>query len=146
MGWTFGWASSLDSDFNFDFNTSVTEDQQRSGTIDDNYRPTDTTWLRDAGQEGRAAEHAAMTGTDRATYAREQPGMSAFVLQDGASTTPTQPMRAAWTAYGACISGWTRHRTAATTPGRGSAGETSTPRRRRGPPRLTSIDWRFGRS
>ena len=32
MGWTFRWASSLDSDFNFDFNTSFTEEQQRSGT------------------------------------------------------------------------------------------------------------------
>jgi predicted dithiol-disulfide oxidoreductase (DUF899 family) len=82
MGWTFPWASSLDSDFNFDFNTSLTEDQQRSGTVDYNYRPTDTAWLRDAGEEGPAAEQAAMTGTDTATYLREQPGMSAFVLED----------------------------------------------------------------
>src|SRR5216117_854805 len=29
MGWTFTWASSLDSDFNYDFNTSFTEEQQR---------------------------------------------------------------------------------------------------------------------
>jgi len=83
MGWTFRWASSLDTEFNFDFNTSVTEEQQRSGTIDYNYRPTDTTWLREAGEDSRAAEHAAMTGTDTATYVREQPGMSAFVLEDG---------------------------------------------------------------
>jgi predicted dithiol-disulfide oxidoreductase (DUF899 family) len=83
MGWTFPWASSLDSDFNFDFNTSFSEDQQRSGTIDYNYRPKDTTWLREAGEEGGAAEHAAMTGTDTATYLREQPGMSAFALEDG---------------------------------------------------------------
>ena len=27
MGWTFTWASSLDSDFNYDFNTSFTEEQ-----------------------------------------------------------------------------------------------------------------------
>jgi predicted dithiol-disulfide oxidoreductase (DUF899 family) len=84
MGWTFQWASSLDSDFSFDFNTAFTEDQQRSGTVDYNYRPTDTTWLREAGEEGRAAEHAAMTGTDAATYLREQPGMSAFAVEDGA--------------------------------------------------------------
>jgi predicted dithiol-disulfide oxidoreductase (DUF899 family) len=84
MGWTFPWASSLESDFNFDFNTSFTEDQQRSGTIDYNYRPTDTTWLRDAGETGPAAEHAAMTGTDTAIYTRERPGMSAFALEDGA--------------------------------------------------------------
>src|SRR6202162_260197 len=83
IGWTFPWASSLDSDFNFDFNTSFTEDQQRSGTIDYNYRPTDTTWLRAAGAESGAATHAAMTGTDIATYVREQPGMSAFALEDG---------------------------------------------------------------
>jgi predicted dithiol-disulfide oxidoreductase (DUF899 family) len=79
MGWTFPWASSLDSDFNFDFNTSFTEDQQRSGAIDYNYRPKDTTWIR----EGGASEHAAMCGTDPATYAREHPGMSAFALDAG---------------------------------------------------------------
>src|SRR5712691_11902306 len=31
MGWSFPWASSNDSDFNFDFNVSLTEEQQRSG-------------------------------------------------------------------------------------------------------------------
>src|SRR3979490_1090084 len=31
MGWTFPWASSLERDFNFDFNVSVTEEQQRAG-------------------------------------------------------------------------------------------------------------------
>jgi predicted dithiol-disulfide oxidoreductase (DUF899 family) len=84
MGWSFPWASSLDSDFNFDFNTSYTEDQQRSGTVDYNYRPTDTTWLQEASEEGRASEHATMAGTDTATYLRERPGMSAFALDDGA--------------------------------------------------------------
>ena len=83
MGWTFPWASSLDTDFNFDWGTSFTEEQQRSGSIDYNYRQVDTTWLREAGKESRAAEHAAMTGTDTATYVREQPGMSAFALEDG---------------------------------------------------------------
>ena len=29
------------------------------------------------------ADNAAMTGTDVATYTRERPGMSAFVLEDG---------------------------------------------------------------
>jgi len=83
MGWTFPWASSLDSDFNFDFNISFTEDQQCSGSVDYNYRRTDTTWLWERGEEGGAAEHAAMCGTDRATYTREQPGVSAFALDDG---------------------------------------------------------------
>jgi predicted dithiol-disulfide oxidoreductase (DUF899 family) len=79
MGWTFRWASSLDSDFNFDFNASFTEDQQRSGTVDYNYRPKDMTWI----QEGGTSEHASMCGVDTATYLREQPGMSAFALEDG---------------------------------------------------------------
>ena len=83
MGWTFPWASSWDSDFNFDFGTSFTEDQQQSGSVDYNYRAMDTTWLCDAADQGRAAEHAVVTGTDTATYVREQPGMSAFVLEDG---------------------------------------------------------------
>src|SRR5213076_2647186 len=30
------------------------------------------------------AQNAAMAGTDAATYTRERPGMSAFVLEDGA--------------------------------------------------------------
>jgi len=36
MGWSFPWASSYGSDFNFDFSASFTEDQQRSGSIDYN--------------------------------------------------------------------------------------------------------------
>ena len=38
MGWTFPWASSLSSDFNFDFNVSFTEEQQRDGIFEYNYR------------------------------------------------------------------------------------------------------------
>ena len=33
MGWTFPWASSLGGDFNFDFNVSFTEEQQREGIV-----------------------------------------------------------------------------------------------------------------
>src|SRR5437763_6276187 len=47
MGWSFPWASSMGSDFNFDFNTSFTEEQQGSGSVDSNYRSKDTTWLRE---------------------------------------------------------------------------------------------------
>jgi predicted dithiol-disulfide oxidoreductase (DUF899 family) len=83
MGWTFRWASSLDSDFNFDFNASFTEDQQQSGTIDYNYATRDTTWLQTGDGRSTPLQHAAMTGTDTATYLREQPGMSAFALEDG---------------------------------------------------------------
>ena len=38
MGWTFPWASSFDSDFNFDFSVGFTEQQQREGSIEYNYR------------------------------------------------------------------------------------------------------------
>jgi predicted dithiol-disulfide oxidoreductase (DUF899 family) len=89
MGWSFPWASSLSGDFNFDFNVSLTEQQQREGTVDYNYRREAAWTLRAAGDEptegggGPVAQIAAMTGTDVATYARERPGMSAFVIEDG---------------------------------------------------------------
>src|SRR2546421_8977876 len=41
MGWTFPWASSHGSDFNFDFNLQVTEEQQREGGVQYNYRERD---------------------------------------------------------------------------------------------------------
>jgi predicted dithiol-disulfide oxidoreductase (DUF899 family) len=82
MGWTFPWASSLDSDFNVDFNVRFTEEEQRAGRIEYNYR-REAAWQWRSG-EGPVAESAAMTGTDPATYTRERPGVSAFVLAGGA--------------------------------------------------------------
>jgi predicted dithiol-disulfide oxidoreductase (DUF899 family) len=38
MGWTFPWASAFGGDFNIDFHVQFTEDQQRTGGIDYNYR------------------------------------------------------------------------------------------------------------
>jgi predicted dithiol-disulfide oxidoreductase (DUF899 family) len=84
MGWTFPWASSLGSDFNFDFNVSYTEAQQREGEVEYNYRSMDVTPVLESGGEGPVAEMAAACGTDAATYTREAPGMSAFALEDGA--------------------------------------------------------------
>jgi predicted dithiol-disulfide oxidoreductase (DUF899 family) len=89
MGWTFPWASSFGGDFNSDFSVGFTEDQQREGGIEYNYRREPPWQLR--GDEGMASrmpgtpvgDNAAMTGTDPATYTRERPGMSAFVLDDG---------------------------------------------------------------
>ncbi len=82
MGWRFPWASSLGSDFNFDFNVSFTEEQQREGVVEYNYRrgghAMDVTPA-----PGPVAELAAMAGTHVATYTRERPGMSAFALEDG---------------------------------------------------------------
>ena len=90
MGWSFPWASSLGGDFNFDFDVSFTEEQQRDGAIEYNYQREPA--LRESGigetltkgGEGPVAENAAMAGTDIATYTRERPGMSAFVLENGA--------------------------------------------------------------
>jgi predicted dithiol-disulfide oxidoreductase (DUF899 family) len=82
MGWTFPWASSLGSDFNFDFDVSFTEEEQRSGEVEYNYRPMNTRPALDSPSEG-LTEIAAMTGTDAATYTRQAPGMSAFALEDG---------------------------------------------------------------
>jgi predicted dithiol-disulfide oxidoreductase (DUF899 family) len=82
MGWSFPWASSFGSDFNYDFNVSFTEEQQRGGVVEYNYQrgghAMDATPVPEP-----VAQNAAMTGTDAATYSRERPGMSAFVLEDG---------------------------------------------------------------
>ena len=69
--------------FNLDFNVSCTVEQQRSGSIDYNFGTMDTGWLWAGEAAGTPTQHAAMTGTETATYMRELPGMSAFVLQDG---------------------------------------------------------------
>jgi predicted dithiol-disulfide oxidoreductase (DUF899 family) len=82
MGWTFPWASAAGSDFNADFNVSITEEQQRQGGVEYNYRrgghPIAATQLPQP-----VHQFAAMCGTDAATYVRDRPGMSAFVLEDG---------------------------------------------------------------
>ena len=82
LGWTFPWASSQDSDFNFDFSTSITEAQQRQGDVEYNYRRGGHP-ITAAQFPQRMTEIAATCGTDAPTYARERPGMSAFVLEDG---------------------------------------------------------------
>jgi predicted dithiol-disulfide oxidoreductase (DUF899 family) len=85
MGWTFPWASSQGGDFNFDFFASHTEEQQREG-IEYNFHREPKLPRRadqDGGGEGARAKFAAMCGTDAATYSRDRPGLSAFVLEDG---------------------------------------------------------------
>jgi predicted dithiol-disulfide oxidoreductase (DUF899 family) len=92
MGWTFPWASSFGTDFNYDFGVSFTEAQQRDG-IEYNYRREDPSREPLVGEEGRkwksladdgpVTQVAAMAGTDMLTFTRERPGMSAFALDDG---------------------------------------------------------------
>ncbi|ABF12550.1 DUF899 domain-containing protein [Cupriavidus metallidurans] len=81
MGWTFPWASSSSSDFNFDFNVSMTEAQQRAGDAEYNYergrRKLDT-----AQPPEPLKTFAATCGTDAATFSRDLPGLSAFVIED----------------------------------------------------------------
>ena len=89
MAWTFPWASSASGDFNYDFNVSFTEEQQREGGIEYNYR-REPPWQQRT-NEGISTrmtgdpvgDNAVMTGTDISTYVRERPGMSAFALENG---------------------------------------------------------------
>ena len=84
MGWSFPWASSFDSDFNYDFQVAHTEEQQQSGAVEYNFRTTDMRPVLEAGVEGLwGTEIASTVGTDWATYRREAPGVSAFALEDG---------------------------------------------------------------
>src|SRR3977135_2274543 len=83
MGWSFPWASSFGSDFNYDFQAAYTEEQQQSGAVEYNFRTMDVRPSPQAGQPNPIAEIAAGVGTDLATYTREAPGMSAFALEDG---------------------------------------------------------------
>src|SRR5512144_1115082 len=77
MGWSFPWASSFGGDFNDDFNVRITEEQQREGGVDYNYRRGSDAMDATA-VPAPLVEIAAGVGTDWATYTRERPGMSAF--------------------------------------------------------------------
>jgi predicted dithiol-disulfide oxidoreductase (DUF899 family) len=78
MGWTFPWASSFGGDFNFDYSVGFTEEQQREGGVEYNYH-------REDALKSSSPSHQNVwgTGVDRATFLRERPGMSAFILDDG---------------------------------------------------------------
>jgi predicted dithiol-disulfide oxidoreductase (DUF899 family) len=84
MGWRFPWASSFGADFNYDFQAGMTVEQQKSGAVEYNFRSSDERPSLEAGKTGPLAEIAAGVGTDWPTYVRERPGVSAFVLEDGA--------------------------------------------------------------
>ena len=86
MGWTFPWASSYGSDFNFDFGVSFTEGQQSREGIEYNYQREPT--IQNDGSSNPTSTtpddpFAAASGTDTATYTRERPGMSSFIIEDG---------------------------------------------------------------
>jgi predicted dithiol-disulfide oxidoreductase (DUF899 family) len=82
MGWSFPWASSAANDFNSDFRISFTEEEQRAGSIEYNYRRSSHVMdAKNAPEPVR--QFAAMCGTDAPTYTRDRPGLSAFALEDG---------------------------------------------------------------
>ena len=73
MGWTFPWASSAGSDFNFDFHVSQTEEQSRAMVEQ-----------MGAGMPPVVGHLASASGTDPAGYLTEAPGFSSFIREDGA--------------------------------------------------------------
>src|SRR5918996_1492727 len=77
MGWSFPWASSFESDFNYDFQVTFTKEQQQAGAVEYNFHTMNTR------SELTDEQTLAVFGTDRATALREAPGMSAFALEDG---------------------------------------------------------------
>lgn len=102
MGWTFPWASAHSSEFNFDFNASISEAQQRSGSIEYNYARNGNV-MDLASPPQPVVDMAISCGTDASTYTRERPGMSSFVLEDGvvyhAYSTYARGLDALWGMY-----------------------------------------------
>jgi predicted dithiol-disulfide oxidoreductase (DUF899 family) len=74
MGWSFPWVSCADSDFNFDFGFSRTEEQTRAGIGP----------MLEAGTPPILDQLAGASGTDVVGYLSEGPGFSAFALDGGA--------------------------------------------------------------
>jgi predicted dithiol-disulfide oxidoreductase (DUF899 family) len=78
MGWSFPWASSFGTDFNYDFHVAHTKEEWQSGAVEYNFRTAD--FRLPAGEEN---PFTSSVGTDWPTYRREGPGMSTFALNDG---------------------------------------------------------------
>jgi predicted dithiol-disulfide oxidoreductase (DUF899 family) len=102
MGWSFPWASSQGGAFNFDFNVSFSEEQERQGPVEYNYarggHAMDMTPI-----PAPVNQFAATCGVDGATYRRDRPGMSAFILEEGvvyhAYSTYARGLDGLWGAY-----------------------------------------------
>ena len=82
MGWSFPWASASDSDFNYDFHVTHTNDEWQSGAVEYNFRTVDLR-LQETDENPFVAAITASVGTDWPTYRKEGPGLSAFALEDG---------------------------------------------------------------
>lgn len=103
LGWTFPWVSSASSDFNYDFNVAFTEEQQREDGIEYNYRREPPIARTEERGQSEVDKVAASSGTDTATFVRDRPGMSTFVLEDGvvyhAYSTYARGLDAVWGMY-----------------------------------------------
>ena len=82
MGWDFPWASSFGGEFNFDFNVAFTEEQQRKGTIEYNFKRGGHV-MDEANAPEPVRQFAATCGTDAPSFTRDRPGLSTFALEDG---------------------------------------------------------------
>ncbi len=102
MGWSFPWASSGGSDFNFDFNVSFTQQQQRDGDIEYNYERAGHALDMEPAPEP-VVKFASMCGVDAPTYGRDRPGVSAFVMEEGivyhTYSTYTRGVDGLWSMY-----------------------------------------------
>jgi predicted dithiol-disulfide oxidoreductase (DUF899 family) len=84
MGWTFPWASSFGSDFNYDYYAAYTAEQQQSGAAEVNYATVDMRPSLEASPDSPwVTRLATACGVDWPAYRRQAPGMSAFALEDG---------------------------------------------------------------
>lgn len=82
MGWSFPWASSAGSDFNYDFHVTHTDEEWQAGAVEYNFRTTD--FRPPAGVEiPFLTQISSSVGTDWPTYRQQGPGVSAFALDDG---------------------------------------------------------------
>jgi predicted dithiol-disulfide oxidoreductase (DUF899 family) len=81
MGWSFPWASSFDSDFNYDFQVGHPKDAWDAGKVEYNFRVVD---LRPQASQAGAMDawSESIVGTDWGNFRREGPGISAFALDD----------------------------------------------------------------
>lgn len=82
MGWSFPWASSQKSDFNSDYSVSFSEEAQREGTFEYNYKRSGRVMDKE-NPNPVIVQIAATCGTDAPTYTRDLPGLSSFAIEDG---------------------------------------------------------------
>jgi predicted dithiol-disulfide oxidoreductase (DUF899 family) len=83
MGWSFPWASSSDSDFNYDFGVTHSKQEWDSGSVEYNFRTMDVRTPESGERAAFLTQMASTVGTDWPTYRQQGPGVSAFALDDG---------------------------------------------------------------